>query len=87
MSTYLLKFVIFGMIVLFGAVAMFLGIIVGYAALQSGELTLTAGRVSTTVARALDPGGFWRGFGLASALPVIGGFIAVVVGRRGIGRL
>ena len=41
MGTYLLKLGIFAMLLLFGAIAVFLGAVTGYAALSSGELTYT----------------------------------------------
>jgi hypothetical protein len=91
MGIYLFKLALFGTLLLFGAVAVFLGAVTGYAALQSGELTVVFGQggraVSSTVTRLIDPDAFWRSFALAAALPVLGGIAAVWYGRRGLGRL
>lgn len=91
MSTYLFKLGVFAMLLLFGAIAVFLGLVTGYAAVSSGELTYThtldGRRVSTTVARLTNPDAFWRNLALWSALPVVAGFLAAVVGRRGLNRL
>jgi hypothetical protein len=87
MSNHIFKLGFFGVLFLFGAVAIFMGGITGYAALSQGEITWTAGGASTTVSRAGDPSGFWRVLLVASALPFIGGCVAVWYGRRGIARL
>jgi hypothetical protein len=87
MGMHLFKLGLFGMLILFGAIAVFLGAVTGYAALQSGELTFVGSKGSATVARLADPSGFWRGILLAGALPIVGGIVAVWFGRRGLSRL
>jgi hypothetical protein len=87
MGSYLFKLGLFGMLVLFGVIAVFLGVVTGYSALQTGELTYVSGKSSATVARLADPSGFWRGVVLASALPIVGGIAAVWFGRRGLAGL
>jgi hypothetical protein len=87
MGTYLFTLGLFGMLVLFGIIAVFLGVVTGYAALQSGELTYVSGRGTATIARLADPSGFWRGVALASVLPIAGGIAAVWFGRRGLAGL
>ena len=87
MGLYLFKLGLFGMLVLFGAIAVFLGIVTGFAALKNGELTYVYGRVSTTIARASDPSGFWFSVALASLLPILGGAAATWVGSRGLNKL
>ena len=87
MGVYLFRIALFGMLLLFGAIAVFLGAVTGYAALSSGEMTYIVGRVSTTVTRAADPSGFQRNLVLWSVLPILGGLAAVWFGRRGLGNL
>lgn len=87
MGSYVFKLAFYGMLMLLGAVAVFLGMATGYMALSSGELTFAydaGGRtLSSTVNRASDPSAFWRSFALACLLPVIGGALTVWYGRRG----
>lgn len=91
MGSYLFKVAVYGMLLLFGLIGMFLGAVTGYAAWQSGALTITHavdGRtVSTTVARAADAAAFWRSFAIWSLLPLSAGAAAVWLGRRGLSRL
>jgi hypothetical protein len=91
MGMHLFKIGFFGVLMLFGAIAIFLGAVTGYAALQSGELTFVSGaggqKFSNTVSRLADPSGFWRGGVLPSVLPVIGGVAALWFGRRGLNRI
>ncbi len=87
MGVYLFKLALFGMLFLFGLVAIFLGSVTAYAAVSNGELTYIVGRISTTVSRTDDPSGFWRNLMLWSVLPIVGGAAAVWFGRRGLGKL
>ena len=84
MGSYLFRLGLFGMLLLFGMVGVFLGIVTGYAALGSGEMTYIVGKTSTTVTRAGDPSAFWRSLALWSALPVVAGMTAFWFGRRGL---
>jgi hypothetical protein len=87
MGVYLFKLALFGMSLLFGLVAIFLGSVTAYAAISNGELTYIIGRISTTVSRSDDPSGFWRSLMLWSVLPIVGGAAAVWFGRRGLSKL
>ena len=77
MGVYLFKLALFGMLFLFGLVAIFLGSVTAYAAVSNGELTYIVGRISTTVSRTDDPSGFWRSLMLWSVLPIVAGAAAV----------
>jgi hypothetical protein len=87
MGVYLFKVGLFGMMLLFGVVAIFLGGVTGYAALSNGEMTYIVGHISTTVSRSADPAGFWRTLLLWSAVPVTAGAFAVWLGRRELKKL
>jgi hypothetical protein len=86
-SMYLFKVAFFGMLLLFGAVAIFLGAVTGYAALQNGEMTVVWSKGSSVVSRLADPSGFWQRMALASLLPMAGGVLAIWFGRRGLGQM
>ena len=87
MGLYLFKVALFGMMLLFGVIAIFLGGVTGYAALSNGEMTYIAGRVSTTVSRGADPAGLWRTLLIWSAVPIVAGATAVWFGRRELKKL
>lgn len=84
MGSYLFRLGLFGMLLLFGMVGVFLGVVTGYAALGSGEMTYIVGKTSTTVTRVADPSAFWRSLAVWSALPVVAGMTAFWFGRRGL---
>ncbi len=87
MGVHLFKLALFGMLLLFGMIAIFLGGVTGYAAINQGEMTYIVGRISTTVSRSADPSGFRRSLLLWSFLPIAGGAAAVWFARRGLNRL
>jgi hypothetical protein len=90
MGMGLFKSAFFGVLMLFGAIAIFLGGVTSYAAFTGGELTFVSGaggqKFSNTVSRLTDPVGFWRGLAPASVVPVVGGILAVWQDRRGFNR-
>ncbi len=73
-------------LVVFGAVAVFMGVVVLFSGLKAGEIGWTSGPAEaakeTRVRRADDPYSFWRSMGLGGGLPLCLGFGAVVAGRR-----
>jgi hypothetical protein len=73
-------------LIVFGAVAMFMGAVVLIGGLNAGEIGWTSGPAGaveeTRVRKADDPDGFWRIMGFGGALPLCLGFGAVVAGRR-----
>lgn len=91
MSNYLFRLGMFAMLLLFGVIAVFLGIVVGSTALSQGAITYTFGsdgrQLSETTLRAASPAKFWRIFSLTAVLPVLLGALAVWFGRRGLRRL
>jgi hypothetical protein len=76
------KVALAAMLILFGAVAVFLGGVTAWAALRNGELNYVLGGNSVTLLRSADPSGYWRALLIAGVLPIIGGMAAVVFGRR-----
>jgi hypothetical protein len=73
-------------LIVFGAVALFMGAMVLLGGLKAGEIGWSSGPVGavteTRIRKADDPDGFWRVMGLGGALPLVLGFGAVVAGRR-----
>ncbi len=75
-------------LLIFGAVAAFMGLVVLGTSLSSGEITsgIAASAASPgtmeTISRAADPSGYWRKLALLGALPGFGGLAAAVFGWR-----
>lgn len=91
MGLFLLKLGSLAMLVLFGAGAIFVGAIVGYVGLRTGELSigyLSDGReVTRIVSQQAEPWTFWLAFVAGSVLPLLGGGLAVRYGRRRLNNL
>lgn len=75
----------FGLIV-FGAVAAFMGAVVLMGGLRAGEIGFRSGPadaiVDQRVRKADDPEAYWQALGLAGGLPLVLGLGAVFAGRR-----
>jgi hypothetical protein len=82
----LFRFVVPLGLIVFGAVAVFMGAVVLIGGLKAGEIGWTSGPADTAqetrVRRADDPDGFWRVMAFGGALPLMLGLGAVVAGRR-----
>lgn len=87
MNTFVRLLLPLGLVV-FGAVAAFMGVVVLATSLPSGEITTGIGATATragsiaTLARATNPAGYWRAVLLLGALPALGGLAAAVGGWR-----
>ncbi len=86
MANHLFRLGFFVMLLLFGVIAVFLGLVVGGAGLSSGAITYTfggaGGQLSETVVRAVSPAAFWRVLTLTAVLPVVLGALAVWWAKR-----
>ncbi len=73
-------------LIVFGAIAAFMGFVVLVSALRAGELTYIYGPEGAPkterVTQAQDPDAFWRSVGLMGGLPLLLGGAAVWYGRR-----
>lgn len=91
MNALLRMLVPLGMVV-FGAVAGFMGLVVLATSVPKGEITTgiapSAGKAASmqTVSRATDPDAYWRSVILLGALPGLGGLAAAFAGWRLLGR-
>lgn len=81
---FILRLGVLIMAVLFGSIGVFLGGVVGYASLRSGEIsysmTSAGAPRSVTVRRETDPNGFWMTFALISLVPLLVGGTAAWYG-------
>jgi hypothetical protein len=82
----LVRFLVPVGLIVFGAVAGFMGAVVLIGGLKAGEIGWTSGPVGAVEVKRVrqvdDPDGFWRIMGLAGALPLALGLGAVFAGRR-----
>jgi hypothetical protein len=82
----LVRLIIPAGLIIFGAVAGFMGAVVLIGGLKAGEIGWTSGPVGSVEARRVrqvdDPDGFWRVMGLGGVLPLALGVGAVFAGRR-----
>lgn len=73
-------------LIVFGAVAVFMGAVVLIGGLKAGEIGWTSGNAGsvqeTRVRKDDDPHEFWRVMALGGALPLLLGMGAVFAGRR-----
>ncbi len=73
-------------LIVFGAVAVFMGAVVLIGGLKAGEIGWSSGPVGAVEAKrvrqVVDPDGFWRIVGLGGAVPLVLGLGAVFAGRR-----
>lgn len=83
---WLLRTGFFAGLAFFGAVGLFLGAVVLLSSFQSGEIawsyTVNGRAVTESVARAADPGRFWRLLGQMGLLPAALGSAALWYGVR-----
>jgi hypothetical protein len=70
----------------FGAVAVFMGLVVLINSLSTGRVSYSyvskGTSVTHTIAKSEDASGYWRTLGLAGGLPALLGLGAVLLGRR-----
>jgi hypothetical protein len=72
--------------IVFGAVAIFMGLFVTIGAMSAGEIAYSAGegaaKVITRYRQADAPDDFWRAVGLLGVLPLVLGGLGIWFGRR-----
>jgi hypothetical protein len=73
-------------LIVFGAVAAFMGAVVLIGGLRAGEIGLSSGLAGATVEQRVrksdDPDAYWRVMGLGGGLPLVLGLGAIFAARR-----